>query len=103
MRLFSFIWIIIILAAYVVPCSDATVMEDNTSYESVEKTAGHHQNEVDGCSPFCSCTCCSFPTVAQSLFHITFYSPFSPLVFNEYSQGDFIEISLPIWQPPKIG
>src|SRR3546814_15494863 len=75
MRLFSFIWIIIIMAAYLVPCSDVPIMEGNAKYESVKNTTDNLRNKTDECSPFCSCACCSLPTVAQTLIVIAFHHP----------------------------
>lgn len=103
MKLFSFIWIIIIMAAYLVPCSDVSIVEGNTKYESVKNTADNHQNKTDECSPFCSCSCCSLPTVAQTFFTVAFHPPFYSPVYKDYRQGEFVNVSLPIWQPPQLG
>lgn len=103
MRLFSFIWVIIIMATYLVPCSDALVLEGNVKYESVRTSSDHHHNKTDDCSPFCSCACCSIPTVSQALLAIAFHPPVHLPVYTEYTEGKLVNVSLSIWQPPQLG
>lgn len=104
MRLFSSILIIIIMAIHFVPCSDAFVSaKKNTQSEIVKKGADQQKDKSDECSPFCSCACCAIPSVAKPLFTITLHPPSFPPHYPEYPQGNFIDVSLPIWQPPKLG
>lgn len=91
------------MAAHFVPCTDVSIMEGNAKYESVKKTTEQHQNKTDECSPFCTCACFSLPTVAQTLFAVAFHPPIYPPAYTDYRQGEFINISLPIWQPPQLG
>ncbi len=90
------------MAAYLVPCSDVPILEGNVKYESV-KTSSEQHNKTDECSPFCSCACCSIPTVSQTLLAITFHPPVHLSVYTEYRQGEFINVSIPVWQPPQLG
>lgn len=90
------------MAAYLMPCSDVAIVEDNARYESVKSTTDNHQNRSDECSPFCACACCSLPTVAQTLFVIGFHHPIHPPAYTEYRQKDFTNVSIPIWQPPQL-
>lgn len=90
------------MAAYLVPCSDVSFVEVNAKYESVKNTTDNNQNKTDECSPFCSCACCSVPTVAQTLFALVFHHPIVHPVYSEYKHGEFINVSIPIWQPPQL-
>lgn len=103
MRLFSSILIIIIMAIHLVPCSDAYALaKKNTDTEFVKKGADQQHEKSDECSPFCSCSCCAIPSIAQSRLTITLHPPFFPPHYPEYPRGNFIDISLPIWQPPQL-
>ena len=91
------------MASYLVPCSDVSIMEGNAKYNAVKSTTDNHRNKTDECSPFCSCACCSLLTLAQTLTVIAFHPPIHPPVYTEYRQGEFINVSIPIWQPPQLG
>lgn len=85
------------------PCKD-TGIEYNNENSSVlqQKDCDQERTLNDVCSPFCVCSCCTTPTVAiEQLYKINL-----PLIvaslYGEHQQGEFIDISLPVWQPPQL-
>jgi hypothetical protein len=98
---------IIILALSCLPCADMEA--GSVSHSSIEFASNNeshsHDNQIDLCSPFCTCNCCSgqvltyfavavidFP-VATGVIKIALatYKPF----FSSNFYGS-------IWQPPQI-
>lgn len=89
------------------PCADMEVGSiSHLSTELASNNDNHlHDNQIDLCSPFCTCNCCS----AQVLTHFPVTAIDFPIVTG------VIKIALPtyksilssnffgsIWQPPQI-
>src|SRR5690606_17222932 len=103
-KLSCFILVFILTALSGYPCSDSTSCAD-------EKKAGvsftvssheHSSNEVDLCSPFCHCSCCSTQIHPPSYF---FYKAYSKNIsdLNSIVKNSSIQtIHFSIWQPPKL-
>ena len=88
---------ILLLAA--MPCRDSKECESLTKVEQANHN--DHDDEKEGCTPFCICACC--PT--QVYFTDLTVDNFTPLTFSEFSCEINAEIrsfiSHAIWQPPK--
>ncbi len=103
MKFFALILSIYVLVLTAIPCVDKP--EDTTIQKTVicAKTAGSQHQDIDHCSPFCTCNCCSSPKIQQDLviafnsFQILIesYSDFSP----HFTSCHFAAI----WQPPQLG
>ena len=107
MNVINFILSVYLIVLSCLPCADLKV--NTTANISTEVLANHdkhaHDNEIDLCSPFCSCNCCG-QQILNFNQEITF-------VFNKI----FLKISTQIptykpiftsnfygsiWQPPQI-
>ena len=106
MKYLTFILSIYILALSFVMCTD-TVCDDLKSGDLVEE-ANHiddenhsHSNDVDLCSPFCSCQCCQ---VIVDVFHFPSFDLSLETIL--LSQISFIkhdvsqDVLLSLYQPP---
>lgn len=101
MRLLGFILAILILALNFLPCADSCAIKgEKVKSEITTQHQGDDHN--DTCSPFCHCACCA----GFSINHVVTALSSSPLIssknFYSYLPDNLIEISLPIWQPPKL-
>jgi hypothetical protein len=102
MKIFACLLSFYILFLTAIPCVDKP--EDNSvqKTEISPKTTDSHQQDIDHCSPFCTCNCCSSPKIQQELV-ITFNS-FSILQasYSVLSSGNFTSSHIAaIWQPPQ--
>lgn len=92
-----------ILALMYVPCEDAVVKYDGTSIANViDKDFSQKHANSDICTPFCTCACCTTPTVALVQFHVIHHPVSIKVLLGEHIVGKFIDVSLPVWQPPQI-
>jgi hypothetical protein len=59
--------------------------------------------ECQGCSPFFTCgTCAGFVIVKKLTFDLSIITESQELTYFDYQQPFVKEISLSIWQPPKL-
>jgi len=99
MKLFAFIMACAVLTLSCMPCFDVCTQTAKTEFSKTDSEQGSNHNDV--CSPFCYCSCCA----GFSMNHfITFIS--NPSInrskdFNSYLSQDIIEVSIPVWQPPR--
>ena len=102
MKIIAIILSVYILVLTAVPCID--VPQDNTLHktELSTKTSDNHQSNTNNCSPFWPCNSCVAPVVSKvcSLSFNCF--SYSQTYFAEYQSGHITNLSLAIWQPPKI-
>jgi hypothetical protein len=90
------------LACY--PCSDANTCSDEKK-NGIEVTISNHEHsprEIDHCSPFCICTCCSSQINTPAYFH---FEAFCPKFIEQQSiLKTHLVKSIPhsIWQPPRL-
>lgn len=101
MKVIAFILSIFITGQAFVPCSDG-----NTCDETNEMTAqhDHSEDEGDGCTQFCVCSCCgSIFTLAGSVnltnFHKSLIVTHLPFFEDNY-RFDFMG---DVWRPPTFG
>ena len=104
MKIFAFILAFILLALSVMPCMDATEVNDSMAKTAISKPGDQHRHgDSDNCSPFCSCSCCSVLVTYQAL---SFYYLHKPVIqakkYSAYKPSFYSEISFSIWQPPKV-
>jgi len=102
MKVFSLILVLFVMGLNLVPCADRqeTIESGKTAIHQ-EPQADQHHPFTDTCSPFCHCSCCANSSVVQ-LLHL------SSVPFTDYKStaipyftGNYIDVSLPIWQPPQ--
>ncbi|MCK9219149.1 MAG: hypothetical protein M0P47_03750 [Bacteroidales bacterium] len=85
-----------------IPCVDVVRHYSVQKVELSQKSANDHQEDVDHCSPFCTCSCC------QANFYVSGTSllfPAEAIAFNYYeNHRDFNSLDLfDFLIPPKSG
>lgn len=93
-----FILCMYILALSVTPCTDGSNEECKEQVEHHD----HSEDEDDGCTPFCSCSCCgSLFTFSDSATYLSFNIKISEKV-DSYSTHYFGSYLEEIWHPPAV-
>ena len=67
-----------------------------------KSTDQQDHNDTDNCSPFCTCNCCSgfaFVFFSHQIKNTFFLSTEK---IESHLPAKILEISLPVWQPPKL-
>lgn len=85
------------------PCLD--IPEENSSLLKIELTEHDkhdHQNDENHCSPFCTCSCCTYPILFEECIIQSTTIDFSQNHLYEYKSIYFSTPFFSIWQPPKI-
>ena len=116
MKLFSLILVLIVLALNLVPCADvqeeadqqtaaagkqASAVNRQVPAASQHPDTGHPHPFNDSCSPFCHCSCCANSSVTQLLQLSSVPSTDYKNAAIPYLTGNYIDVSLPVWQPPQ--
>lgn len=85
-----------------IPCADACGIDSHEQSITMESANDHHQEHLDLCSPFCSCSCCATQITISPLlnFEITMQSEIRTFVIIDNTVPHTLYFS--IWQPPKI-
>jgi hypothetical protein len=69
-----------------------------------EATHSHEEDDMDTCSPFCICACCS----TASVIHTDFIALVFPKLIHQQKNHSPYLLAMPlpvypnIWQPPKL-
>jgi len=102
MKILSFICIVVVLVLNFVPCADAYDQEE--ILQTVSIAAGHQDVPVhaDECTPFCHCSCCASTVVVKLIVSPTVPFKINNFSYIPYSGAESLEVSLPIFQPPKL-
>ena len=101
MRYIALILSVVILALSCLPCADADASHMKEHQEisaSHEQDAGH----IDTCSPFCLCTCCAALSIHPPLIRVALVIPEHAIHYTSRYIAAFNEVSLPVWQPPRL-
>ncbi|MFZ5973770.1 MAG: DUF6660 family protein [Bacteroidota bacterium] len=104
MKFFNFIFALYIGFVACYPCSDETTCVDEvrTGTEITISNHKHYPNEVDLCSPFCICSCCSAQIAQPEYFQFQVYTPGFPDTNSALTSHFIKSVSYSIWQPPKL-
>ena len=102
MRYIAVILSLYVLILTVIPCVDHHDGCDGAKTEQLSSAGGCHHGDIDQCSPFCTCNCCSSPKIQQEI-HIDFTSwQFKLSCPAVYTVLKVTAPVTPIWQPPRI-
>jgi hypothetical protein len=103
MKIFAFIMAVLLISLSCIPCADSGNIHSAKMETGVVKHDANqpHEDHEDACSPFCTCACCAnysinCPTNTIEVPAIAGKS------FISFLSDNIIEISLPIWQPPRL-
>jgi hypothetical protein len=99
----AFILAIMVLSFSMIPCADAAGLlgQDHVKVEYASQDK-HDDAGIDGCTPFCICTCCAgFSVNCLSTFISKLNLPHRT-PYSSFIQENPKNIALPIWQPPQL-
>jgi uncharacterized protein DUF6660 len=101
MRFLSFLCLLIVLVLNFVPCADAHEMEET---QSVVTASGQQElpSHTDDCTPFCHCSCCASTVVVKLTASPAVPFKISTSAHIPHFEGNSMEVSLSIFQPPKV-
>ena len=94
----------LVLALSVMPCADNEVLSGKEGAKTeLAKTAHQQNNPVqDDCSPFCQCSCCAGFSINHFFAPVTTVPHPSCNATSSFLSSEVIEVSLPVWQPPRL-
>ena len=99
MKIFTFIMAFYLLLLAAMPCSDNEECESQVMAEQVNHS--EHEDEEDGCTPFCICASCPTHIYVSDLT----INNFTSFIFSASSSEIKAEIRSyilqAIWQPPR--
>lgn len=104
MKFFALIMSVWLLILSCLPCGDSREYNDRGATAISAKT-DHQQRKqgIEHCTPFCSCSCCSISLSYPNILTYTIANKlFTTKKYSAYSTPFCKEVSLAIWQPPKI-
>ncbi len=106
MRFVAVFLSVYILLLSCMPCGDVKDCKELNGNRTEYSTSAHsgHENDIETCSPFCSCLCCGQTAnfgIYTAEIKCTIYSTTPKFFFPSASfQSEFHSS---IWQPPKLG
>ena len=102
MKFFVHILSLYILVLTAIPCIDKP--EDHSLQKSVisSKTAESYHHEIDHCSPFCTCNCCSSSKIQQQIVIEFNCAEFLLACCSEQSPSSVSAPPDTVWQPPRL-
>jgi hypothetical protein len=101
MRALSLFFSLMITLLSFIPCNDISLNEGRQQQTSF--TASHENTGAvnDVCSPFCTCACCTTPPVTQMHTFVLSAPQSDEFTYAAHIPGNFIQVALPVWQPPQ--
>lgn len=102
MKFFASILSLYILVLTVIPCCDVWKFSSVNKIENIHKAIDEPSNEIDHCSPFCTCNCCTSPVLYQTAFFNFTVSVFRAEKFKYLRSFYIPSFYASIWQPPEF-
>jgi len=105
MRLLSIFCVLLVMALNMVPCADAheSVAPSLTAAVAAAATEdGHSDQADDACTPFCHCSCCAASVVLKIESSLAAPFPVHQILSLPHLTSRSIDVSLSVWQPPKL-
>ena len=101
-RIIFSVYLVVLSCLY---CSDAkSCVVTDTTVSIAAGAHDDHEQDTEHCSPFCICACCGQTAASTiNLLAINFNLQSGTTLFNVYTQIFPTEVSLSVWQPPKLG
>ena len=92
-----------VLVLSCMPCMDEVdAAESKTTIEISTTTNQQEHSDEDNCSPFCTCSCCASCVFISHSVLLTQIILSATEKKADHLPAAISEISLPVWQPPKL-
>ena len=104
MKLLAFVMAILVLALSCLPCADGDIQAASNDGIKTEVAHSQQQDEdhEDACSPFCQCICCAGVSVNHIVTIAIVPAPQASINHSSFHNSSIAEVSIPVWQPPKL-
>jgi len=102
MRFLSFLCVLIVLVLNFVPCADAHETEETQTAVAAPSGQQESPSHADDCTPFCHCSCCASTVVVKLTASPAVPFKISTSAYVPHFEGNSMDVSLPIFQPPKV-
>ncbi len=104
MKLLVYILSIYILVLAAVPCIDVHHDNNVNATELLQDKGHNNPNELDYCSPFCTCSCCVsiLIFVINSIILPSFFLFYKRNYLKSRTLSYIYSVLSSIWQPPKL-
>lgn len=102
MKFFACILSIYILVLTAMPCCDRPDEGALQKTEISPKTSDIPCSDIDFCSPFCTCNCCSSPKIQQETVVAFDSTPVEHKYFAALIVKLVTSVIVPVWQPPRL-
>jgi len=102
MKFFALILSAYIMVLTAIPCMDKPEDLSLITTKISAKTSSSYQQDIDHCSPFCTCNCCSSPKIQQEIAIEFICSRIIHLRFAENSPASVSAPACAVWQPPRF-
>ena len=102
MKFFCAVFSIYVLFLTMLPCMDKHEDIVVQKSEITPVTSHGHDQDIDHCSPFCTCNCCASPKIQQEMIISFTTFPVTEKYFLEISTTLVSFHSSAIWQPPQL-
>jgi hypothetical protein len=99
MKFSAFIIAFYLLLLAAMPCNDNEECENQAKTEQASHT--DHEDEEEGCTPFCVCACCPTHVYVSDLSNGNLSIPIFSVISSEINTEINSFISHTIWQPPR--
>lgn len=102
MKPFALAFSIYILVLAALPCADGPEDHCMQQVNQCQTDNTNHPDDIDHCSPFCTCNCCVSPIVVAQTFIVYFDCSCLLQEFRDsYPTNNIATVNIPFWQPPK--
>jgi len=104
MKLLTFVMAFLVLALSCLPCADgeSTAVSSDRIKTEVAHSQQQDDDHEDACSPFCHCICCTGISVNHVMAIAIVPAPQTSINHSSFHNPSIAEVSLPVWQPPKL-
>jgi hypothetical protein len=104
MKFFALIMAGVVLALSLFPCTDAVcaARAELIKTEFAKQLPAKDNEHKEECSPFCHCSCCAGFSINHWLLSISPLPSKNGNNLSVYITAQLINISIPVWQPPKL-
>ncbi|MFI2744209.1 DUF6660 family protein [Zhouia sp. PK063] len=103
MKFVALIFALYILSLHLFSCTDAVVNSNQTETTLTSLSDNNHDHQdVDLCTPFCTCHCCHVHTIDAPIVSVHYFSVHIPTSLYTYSEQIIEEPLYVLLDPPRI-
>ena len=103
MRASGYILAFYLMLLAITPCCIFDNCPEDKEVQQTESHKNGDRNNCGDCSPFSSCTGCNNSTIDHRLSVLVMNALLIPHIYSGFYPSDISDISVTIWQPPRLG